>query len=102
MGDMLHTDLDALRILAARVRNEADTITAIDPVALIAEAAGAMPNSAIGAAASGAGAPLRTLLHHMAGRLETMAATTESGTRTYEEADHAYRTQLDNYLTGTA
>lgn len=102
MGDMLHTDLDALRIMAARIRNEADTITAIDPVALLAEAAGAMPNSAIGAAASGAGEPLRALLARMATRLETLAATTDSTARTYEATDHAYRTQLDDYLTGTA
>lgn len=100
MGEILHADLDALRIMAAGLRTEATTISGIDPVDLIAKVGRAMPNSALGAAADGVGAPLRSAVHAMAERLHDLADTADHGATTYEEVDRAFTEQLDGYLRG--
>lgn len=98
MGDMLRADLEALRSMAADLRGQADVIAGIDPIDLIAKVGRAMPNSAVGAAATGAAAPLSDAWHTMAARLHTLADTADHGVTTYESADQALETQLDNYL----
>ncbi|MFI6866862.1 hypothetical protein [Nocardia sp. NPDC050406] len=101
MGDTLRADLDALRVMAAGLRAESDAISAIDPIDLIAKAARAMSNSAIGVAAAGVNPPLRTAVHDMAEQLRTMADTAEHSATTYEAANRAFTDQLDEYLHGT-
>ncbi|MTE13609.1 hypothetical protein [Nocardia aurantiaca] len=102
MSDMLRADIMALRIMAAGIRAEADAITAIDPIDLIAKVGRAMPNSAIGAAAVTVGEPLLTVVRRLATHLRTFADTTDHGVTTYEATELALRTQLDGYLHSTS
>ncbi|MFB7716971.1 hypothetical protein [Nocardia sp. NPDC056100] len=102
MGDLLRADLDALRAMAAAVRVEAETIAAIDPVELIAKVGPAMPNSAIGTAAAGAGAPIAAALRELAERLTALSGVVEHGVKSYEEVDAALGAQLDSYMRGSS
>ncbi|MGW4247332.1 hypothetical protein [Nocardia sp. NPDC004722] len=102
MTDMLRADITALRIMAAGIRAEADTIAAVDPIDLIATVARSMPNSALGTAASTVGVPIRGALHHLADRLHSLADATDQATTTYEDAEQTLETQLDAYLHPTA
>ncbi|WP_306365045.1 hypothetical protein [Nocardia sp. CC227C] len=95
---MLRTDVEALRVMAAGVRGEADAIGGIDPVGLIATVGRAMPNSAIGSAAVELSEPLRTALRGMAGQVRGFAAAADSGATTYEALDQALTERLDGYL----
>ncbi|BAW08316.1 hypothetical protein NSK11_contig00102-0037 [Nocardia seriolae] len=99
---MLRTDLTALRIMAAGIRNEATAIAAIDPIDLIAQVARAMPNSATGSAALGVTEPLLAALRRMSTHLNTFADTADHGATTYEETQHNLETQLGTYLHGTS
>ncbi|MFI1916937.1 hypothetical protein [Nocardia sp. NPDC020380] len=98
MGDMLRADLEALRIMAADLRGQADVIAGIDPIDLIAKVGRAMPNSAIATAAATADTPLSDAWRTLSTRLHTLADTTDHGVTTYEATDQALETQLDNYL----
>lgn len=100
MGEMLRVDVDALRVMAAGVRVQADVIGGIDPVDLIAEVGRAMPDSAIGVAAAGVAEPLVDTLRQLADRLRHMSDVAERGTRTYEEADAALAGEMEKYLRG--
>ncbi|WP_067573109.1 hypothetical protein [Nocardia acidivorans] len=100
MGDMLRADLEALRVMAAAVRVEAETIAGIDPVDLIAKVARSMPNSAIGSAAAGAGEPIVAALRDLADRLTSLSGVVEHGVKSYEEVDAALGNQLDRYTRG--
>ncbi|MVU77022.1 hypothetical protein GPX89_07145 [Nocardia sp. ET3-3] len=102
MTEMLRADIAALRIMAAGIRNEADAIASIDPVAHLAQVAQAMPNSATGAAASTLAEPLLTALGRMTTQLNALADTTDHATATYEDAEQALKTQLDTYLHTTS
>ncbi|WP_067546223.1 hypothetical protein [Nocardia crassostreae] len=101
MGDMLRADVEALRVMAAGLRGEAAAIAAIDPVDQVAKVALAMPNSAIGSAAAGVGAPLLAVLRQMAGELTDLSEVTDHGATTYEAVAAELETRLDEYLTGT-
>ncbi|WP_327145093.1 hypothetical protein [Nocardia sp. NBC_01327] len=100
MGDMLRADVEALRVMAAAVRVEAETIAGIDPVDVLAKVGRAMPNSAIGAAVAGVGEPLRFAFAGMAERLVELAEVSEHGARGYAEIDAAFEGRLDSYLQG--
>lgn len=100
MGEILRADFDALRIMAAGVRGQADAISGIDPVDLIAKVVQAMPDSAIGVAAAGVGEPLVSSLRQMADRLRALSALAEHGVRTYEDVDTAFQGELEKYLHG--
>ncbi|MFE3189621.1 hypothetical protein ACFXHA_11480 [Nocardia sp. NPDC059240] len=102
MTEMLHADLTALRIMAAGIRNEADTIATIDPVDLLAKVARSMPNSALGSAAATVAAPAVATLHHLADRLHSLADATDQASATYEATEQTLKTQLDAYLHPTA
>ncbi|MBL1078957.1 hypothetical protein JK358_31590 [Nocardia sp. 2] len=102
MGEMLRADIEALRVMAAGVRVQAEAINGMDPVDLIAKVGRAMPNSATGSAAVDVSAPLLTALRRMAAELTTLADTTDRGATTYEETDRALSDQLDHYLHGTS
>ncbi len=102
MGEMLRTDIEALRVMAAGVRGEADAIGGIDPVGLIATVGRAMPNSAIGSAAVELSEPLRTALRDMARQVRGFADAADHGATTYEALDQALTERLDGYLHGTS
>ncbi|WP_433593807.1 hypothetical protein [Nocardia sp. CA-145437] len=102
MADMLRADITALRVMAASLRGEADAVTNIDPVDLIAKVGQAMPNSAIGAAAVTVGEPLLASLGHMADRLSSFAAAADHGATTYEATQLALSAELDGYLHATS
>lgn len=97
MGEILRADLDALRVMAAAVRVEAETIAKIDPADPIAKVVRSMPNSAIGSAAAGAGEPIVAALRDLADRLTTLSGAVEHGVKSYEEMDAALGNQLDSY-----
>lgn len=94
-NESLGVDVDALRSMAKALRGEADRIAEIDPVGPIDAAAGAMPASAIGAAAARAGVPLLKAYRDTAERLRDMSAYADSNSRDYDTADQNFRRQLD-------
>ncbi|GAB2552142.1 hypothetical protein [Nocardia heshunensis] len=102
MTELLRADVTALRIMAAGIRNEADTIAAVDPIDLIAKVARSMPNSALGSAAATVAEPVLATLHHLADHLHSLADATDQATATYEDTEQALKTQLDAYLHPTA
>ncbi|RVW02838.1 type VII secretion target [Rhodococcus xishaensis] len=95
MGDQLGVDTEALRSLAASLTGEADRISGVDPSGRIDAAAAAMPGSSVGAAAARAGHPLLRSYRDAAERLREMATTAEANARSYDDADAAFRLNLD-------
>ncbi|RVW06158.1 UDP-glucose 4-epimerase [Rhodococcus spongiicola] len=95
MGDQLGVDTEALRSLAESLTGEADRISGVDPSGPIDAAAAAMPGSSVGAAAARSGHPLLRSYFDTAERLREMAATAEANARSYDDADQAFRLNLD-------
>ncbi|MGW0041235.1 hypothetical protein [Rhodococcus sp. NPDC003348] len=87
-------DVAALRALAASLRADADTVVGLDPSGSCADAAAAMPDSAVGAVLARAADPILAGYRRTADRMRTMAATADDTAAGYEAADGALRDRL--------
>lgn len=95
MGGHLRVDVDAVRLLAASTRGEADRIAGLDPTGPVDSAAAAVPGSSIGAAAARAGAPLLAAYRDTTERLRAVASAAESNAGDYAATEQSFRLTLD-------
>ncbi|WP_186627191.1 UDP-glucose 4-epimerase [Rhodococcus sp. BP22] len=91
---MLKVDLDALRALGMALTATADSVGSLDPVAPIAAAADAMPNSAFGAVARSAAIPTLAAYRGVSVHIREMSSASLVSADSYEDTDRAFRDQL--------
>ncbi|MCZ4521590.1 UDP-glucose 4-epimerase [Rhodococcus ruber] len=91
---MLKVDLDALRALGSALGATADSVGSLDPVAPIAAAADAMPNSAFGDVARSAAIPTLASYRGVADRIREMSSASLASADSYEDTDRAFSDQL--------
>lgn len=96
-NEVVQADTESLRALAEAVRDQSAVIAGIDVSGILADAAAAMPDSASGQAAAGAGAPIAAGYRATSEMLASMADTAQSSASSYDAVEVAFRNQLANF-----